>query len=490
MVQRRGGPDLDLHAPRRGGLAGRRAGDRRRRGLHGRCAQEPGCRRAPPPARGPTSRPRPSTTRPCSLDARARPITGMLALATQPLLPAHLLADVAFADLATSDFARFPVGSGPFALTDIDATRAVLVPAAGVVAAGSRSTVGVCRPPVPRPTRSRRPTRVASAGWPHAVPRPDRGALLRRRGRPSPTALRAARSTPRPGCSPRRSWRASTAVRRARPHRVSDHHALDGHAQPPSGATRSCATPRCARPCSPPSTATALVADVLGGNATRADALDPARFVGVRRGDRPVTSTYDRKAATKALGDAGWTKKSGQWAAPGAKTAVPARDPDRARACQPPAGVPRAVRPRRLARRSGSTRSSSRSRPRTSSRASGRATSRPRSWTSPRASSRTCTRSSRRPRCASSGTNLAGYQDASIDTLLEAARKPGTRRGADAPRGRRCSSRWPRRSRMLPLAWNDEVMLARGLDGVDPEAHRRARRPVLGCASMAPRRDR
>ena len=61
------------------------------------------------------------------------PIAGVLALATQPLLPAHLLDDVPYADLATSDFAQLPLGSGPFALLDVSDQGATLVPASGVL---------------------------------------------------------------------------------------------------------------------------------------------------------------------------------------------------------------------------------------------------------------------------------------------------------------------------------------------------------------------
>ena len=57
------------------------------------------------------------------------PIAGALALATQPLLPSHLLEDVPFADLADSDFAQPPVGTGPYALEELDDSHAVLVPA-------------------------------------------------------------------------------------------------------------------------------------------------------------------------------------------------------------------------------------------------------------------------------------------------------------------------------------------------------------------------
>jgi ABC-type transport system substrate-binding protein len=56
----------------------------------------------------------------------ATPLGGFLTAMTQPLLPEHLLRDVAPADLATSGFARMPVGSGPFRLISLDSLTADL----------------------------------------------------------------------------------------------------------------------------------------------------------------------------------------------------------------------------------------------------------------------------------------------------------------------------------------------------------------------------
>jgi ABC-type transport system substrate-binding protein len=65
-----------------------------------------------------------------------------------------------------------------------------------------------------------------------------------------------------------------------------------------------------------------LATGVLGGGATVAQALVPpsswaydAAAVG--------TTAYDRVAAAKLLGKAGWTRIAGQWAAPSAKVAYP-----------------------------------------------------------------------------------------------------------------------------------------------------------------------
>ena len=60
----------------------------------------------------------------------ATPLGGFLQALTQPIAPAHLLADVAVADLPDHPFGRQPVGAGPFALVELDDRAASLVPAA------------------------------------------------------------------------------------------------------------------------------------------------------------------------------------------------------------------------------------------------------------------------------------------------------------------------------------------------------------------------
>lgn len=62
----------------------------------------------------------------------SNPLGGFLQAATQPIAPAHLLADVPVAALADEPFGRRPVGSGPFALVRLDAETAELAPSAVV----------------------------------------------------------------------------------------------------------------------------------------------------------------------------------------------------------------------------------------------------------------------------------------------------------------------------------------------------------------------
>jgi peptide/nickel transport system substrate-binding protein len=58
------------------------------------------------------------------------PLGGFLQAATQPIAPAHLLAAVPVAQLATVSFGRQPIGSGPFAVASLSDDVAELIPAA------------------------------------------------------------------------------------------------------------------------------------------------------------------------------------------------------------------------------------------------------------------------------------------------------------------------------------------------------------------------
>ena len=62
------------------------------------------------------------------------PLGGFLQAATEPIAPAHLLGDTAPADLPNAPFGRAPIGSGPFRLTFLDGSKAILEAVAGNLA--------------------------------------------------------------------------------------------------------------------------------------------------------------------------------------------------------------------------------------------------------------------------------------------------------------------------------------------------------------------
>jgi peptide/nickel transport system substrate-binding protein len=91
----------------------------------------------------------------------ATPLGGFLQAATQPIVPAHILAGVPVAGLADDPFGRQPIGSGPFAVASLDADSADLIPAASLLmppdASAAPSPVSTdslaTLPPAERPSR-------------------------------------------------------------------------------------------------------------------------------------------------------------------------------------------------------------------------------------------------------------------------------------------------------------------------------------------------
>jgi len=119
--------------------------DERGRGLHG--ARAPGPAYTGPLAagwQGVTATAIDATTVQFDL---AVPLGGFLQAAAQPLLPAHLLAGVSSPTLPTR-LLHAAVGDGPFALTDLTAQAAELVPVLGALNAGSGplATLGAAPP--------------------------------------------------------------------------------------------------------------------------------------------------------------------------------------------------------------------------------------------------------------------------------------------------------------------------------------------------------
>ena len=393
------------------------------------------------------------------------PIGGVLAAATQPLLPAHLLADVPFADLATSDFARAARGQGRSRSRRSDDRRATLVPASGVMPPVVGGPIGIV------PARHRPCDSLATP-----FPRPSAG-----RARPYldevevrfyddeaalAAACGAARSMPRPGCPPcvaASSPRSRASDRFQYPTTTLSTVLLNlrpGHPELRDPKVRAGAARR-------RSTVTRWSSDVLGGTATRADALVPPTswaFDAASAG----RSKYDRKAAAKALQEAGWTKKGGKWYAPGAQGAVPARAAQRPAEREPAAWPRSAACVRDAWKAFGFDVSTVEARGRGPRDAGcARATSRPRSWTSPRASSRTCTR------CSPPRRSAARVEPRRLPGPGPGPPAGGRPQAGDAarsgrPHGRRCWPRWRRASPSCRSPGTTRSMVARGSTGITP----------------------
>ncbi len=384
------------------------------------------------------------------------PLGGFLAALSQPLLPAHLLADVPLANLADSDFARMPVGTGPFALVEFDGTRAVLEPAAPVPPAAD---------PTPGPT-------LDSLATPYPTPKPGRPVPYLERIEMSfydndealATALQTGEIDGAAGYAPAVAGgsAATEGIERLR-YPTTTLSAVMLNLRPSHPELRD-ATVR--RALLAAVDRNALVAGALAGDAVRADALVPPASWAFDATVAPPVA-FDPKKAAKALTDAGWTRKSGgKWVAPKTKGAYTLEV----------LTVPAAANPR-LASVAAHLRDA---------------------WTKlgfqvklveiPAADLATRLQSGEYaaavvdvasglepdlyPLLASSqvrasGRNLSGYQDPALDKLLEVARAPGTpedRMAAWKALLAAVNERMP----ILPIAWADEVFLARGLQGPTP----------------------
>jgi peptide/nickel transport system substrate-binding protein len=387
------------------------------------------------------------------------PVSGFVAAATQPLLPAHRLAGVPFADLATSDYARFPIGTGPFALAGIDTQHAVLVPAsagAGPAAPDEGASPGPSMDSLATPL----PSMPVSQPVPYLeqieldfYPDDAAAADALRTGDVdavaglAPDALSTLDGVPGLDQIHYPTTTLSTVLLSLRP----DHPELG------DVRVRQALLGAIDR--------RALIADVLGGDARLADTLIPSDSWAYDSASvTPVA--FDRKKAGKLLTDAGWKQVNGAWRAPGAKRAYAIEL----------LSVPPDANPR-LAAVAADVRDAW-----TALGIEVSLVDLPASDLAARLRDGTFTASildinlgiepDLYPLLAStqvraSGSNLSGYQDPSLDALLEAARKPGTteqRAAAWKKLLAGLSARLP----ILPLAWEDEMVVERGLDGVTP----------------------
>jgi peptide/nickel transport system substrate-binding protein len=240
-------------------------------------------------------------------------IAGFATLATQPIAPVHLLGDTQPGDLPNDPFGSQPVGSGPYAVVELDRDHAVLEPPTAMAA-----------PP--------------DGGGPSAQPTIDALATARpttRDGRPGPSIDRIElRFFDDPAAL-------GDAFRGGELDAVSglDPGAASTLAQTPGSrllrepATTLVAVALNLRPSHPELSVAdtraalleaidrdRLVAVVYGGLATRADGLVPPSSWAFDAADTPAVA-HDLAAATAALKAAGWTKKVDGW------HGGPAKDP-------------------------------------------------------------------------------------------------------------------------------------------------------------------
>ncbi len=388
------------------------------------------------------------------------PIAGFLAAATQPLLPAHLLDGVTFAELAGSDFARLPVGTGPYAISELDGERAVLVPAMTVLPGSEEPADGGSPSPTADSLATPMPPPVGAVASPYL----DRielrffddeagvAAALKAGDIDAAAGLSTATTSALaalPGAERFRypTTTLSTVLLNLRP----------GHPELRDAKVRRALLAAIDRD--------ALAADVLGGDAVRADGLVPPgswAFDSASVGTVP----FDRKAALKLLDNAGWTRKDGKLYAPKGKEqysiellTVPAEA--NARIAAAAAHVRDAwsalgikVDLREVPVPELGTRL------------------REGDFAAAALDIAQGLEPDLYPLLASSqvrgaGSNLAGFQDPALDKLLEAARAAGTTEQRQAA-WKALLAGVAERQPLLPLAWGDDVMVATGLDGPAP----------------------
>ena len=247
----------------------------------------------------------------------ATPLGGFLELATQPIAPQHLLGQVAIEQLSTDPFGRNPIGSGPFAIVELDDGHAILEPAAVAAkpAVETAEPSGVTQPRATDPFATPAPTRRPSVAMPYlsrmefrffddATKVADsfrRGELDGVSGLTGPEALSlastdGARLLRYPGST------LTTTVLNLRP----------THVELRDPQVRTALLEAIDR--------AGLIDAVFGGLGVRADApIPPSSWAFDAAASPPLAA--DPKAAAADLAKAGWKKVEGTWRPAGAKAA-------------------------------------------------------------------------------------------------------------------------------------------------------------------------
>jgi peptide/nickel transport system substrate-binding protein len=384
------------------------------------------------------------------------PLGGFLAAATQPLLPAHLLADVPLADLADDVFGIEPIGTGPYRLITLLEDRAILEPATE---------------PEPEPSPTPRPVPTDSLATP--MPTLDPGAVA-----PGFDAIEI------------HFFADSESLNRA--FRAGELHAASG--LPPATAGPLATATKASLLRYPTTTLSAILLDLRPGDPELRDARVRRALLGALDRDALITGPlggaglradalvppgswafdpasakrvpFDLKAARVLLTEAGWKQVDGKWRAPRASTpyAIEVLAPS-ASSNAPINAIAASVveawtalgidarlvaaDPAALAMRLRQAR-----------------------FTAAVVDIAYPLDPDLYPMLASSqattrGGNLSGIQDRRLDPLLEAARKPGTLAARQAA-WRKLLEYLATSQPILPLAWRDETVVIKGVNGPLP----------------------
>ena len=232
-------------------------------------------------------------------------IAGFAALATQPIAPEHLLHDIPADGMADDPFGAQPVGSGPYAIVELDRDHAVLEPASAVAAPADGPIAS--REPSLDPLATTRPAAHEGATEPaidrielsffddaESVSAAFRDGRVDAASGLDPAAAATLGELPGSRLLREPSTTLTAVGLNLRP----DHPEL-GDARTRKALLEAIDRGR-------------ILSVVYGGLASSANGLIPPTSWAYDPDASPATP-HDLKAAAKLLTDAGWTKKSDGW---------------------------------------------------------------------------------------------------------------------------------------------------------------------------------
>jgi len=231
-------------------------------------------------------------------------------VAGQPIAPKHLLGDTPPAAMADDPFGEAPVGSGPYAITDLSRRGAVLMAPSGTESSGAQpSAAALPGDPLATPRPTTRPTRAAPAlarlEFRFFDTAADLKAAFQAGEVDAASGLSAADAIALTAGGDARLLRYPSTTLTAIALNLRPSHPEFGDEKARKGLLEAIDRP-------------AAVAGAFGGLAVAADAPIPPSSWAFDPTVSP-TIAHDAKAATADLIAAKWTKKADGWRPPGAK---------------------------------------------------------------------------------------------------------------------------------------------------------------------------